>query len=89
MDADPLSHQLHYQLGILYGRQGRIYQAIQELETALEIEPGDFATLRGLGQLYEHAGFPTKAVEMWERAANASTDEAARTSIKEHLLKLL
>ena len=89
VDADPLSHQLHYQLGILYGRQGRIYQAIQELETALEIEPGDFATLRGLGQLYEHAGFPTKAVEMWERAANASTDEAARSSIKEHLLKLL
>ena len=89
VDADPLSHQLHYQLGILYGRQGRIYQAIQELEAALEIEPGDFATLRGLGQLYEHAGFATKAVEMWERAANASTDEAARSSIKEHLLKLL
>ncbi|MBI5499432.1 MAG: response regulator [Deltaproteobacteria bacterium] len=89
VDADPQSHQLHYQLGILYGRQGRIYQAIQELERALELEPGDFGTLRGLGQLYEHAGFPLKAVEMWERAANASTDEAARSSIKEHLLKLL
>jgi DNA-binding response OmpR family regulator len=89
IEADPSSHQLHYQLGILYGRQGKIYQAIQELETALEIEPGDFATLRGLGQLYEHAGFPMKAVEMWERAANVSTDETARSSIKEHLLKLL
>jgi DNA-binding response OmpR family regulator len=89
IEADPLSHQLHYQLGILYGKQGQIYHAIQELEAALEIEPGDFATLRGLGQLYEHAGFPMKAVEMWERAANASSDEAARSSIKEHLLKLL
>ena len=68
---------------------GRIYQAIQALETALEIEPGDYATLRGLGQLYEHAGFPCKAVEMWERAASVSPDEAARVSIKEHLLKLL
>jgi DNA-binding response OmpR family regulator len=89
IEADPLSQQLHYQLGILYGKQGQIYQAIQELESALEIEPGDFATLRGLGQLYEHAGFPCKAVEMWERAASASNDEAARSSIKEHLLKLL
>ncbi len=89
IEADPLSQQLHYQLGILYGKQGQIYQAIQELEAALEIEPGDFATLRGLGQLYEHAGFPCKAVEMWERAASASDDEAARSSIKEHLLKLL
>ena len=87
--ADPLSHQLHYQLGSLYGKQGRIYQAIQSLETALEIEPGDYATLRGLGQLYEHAGFPCKAVEMWERAAGVSPDETARSSIKEHLLKLL
>lgn len=89
LEADPLSHQLHYQLGGLYGKQGRIYEAIQALETALEIEPGDFATLRGLGQLYEHAGFPCKAVEMWERAAGVTTDEAVRNSIKEHLLKLL
>jgi CheY-like chemotaxis protein len=89
LEADPLSHQLHYQLGTLYGKQGQIYQAIQALESALEIEPGDYATLRGLGQLYEHAGFPCKAVEMWERAAGVSPDEASRSSIKEHLLKLL
>lgn len=89
LEADPLSHQLHYQLGGLYGKQGRIYEAIQALETALEIEPGDFATLRGLGQLYEHAGFPCKAVEMWERAASVSPDESVRSSIKERLLKLL
>jgi DNA-binding response OmpR family regulator len=89
LEADPLSHQLHYQLGILFGKQGRIYQAIQALETALELEPGDYSTLRGLGQLYEHAGFPCKAVEMWERAAGVSPDESARSSIKEHLLKLL
>jgi len=89
LEADPLSHPIHYQLGGLYARQGRLYEAIQALETALEIEPGDFATLRGLGQLYEQAGFPCKAVEMWERAAGATTDEALRHSIKEHLLKLL
>jgi CheY-like chemotaxis protein len=89
LDADPLSAQLHYQLGVLHGKQGKVYQAIHEMEQALEIEPGDFATLRNLGQLYEHAGFRCKAVEMWERAASASTDEVARSSIKEHLLKLL
>jgi len=89
IDIDPLSHRLHYHLGVLYGKQGEIYLAIHEMESALEIEPSDFATLRSLAQLYEHAGFRFKAVEMWERAICACPEEASRASIKEHLVKLL
>ncbi|MDI7266887.1 MAG: response regulator [Myxococcota bacterium] len=89
VEIDPLSHRLHYHLGVLYGKQGSIYLAIHEMENAIEIEPSDFATLRSLAQLYEHAGFKFKAVETWERTMSACPDDAARASIKEHLVGLL
>src|SRR5262249_53391524 len=34
---DPLAYRLHYHLGLLYAKGGRIYDAIQELETAIQI----------------------------------------------------
>ena len=86
---DPLAYRLHYHLGLLYGKKGQIYEAIQALETAVEINGKHFPALKNLAVLYQKAGFKLKAVEMWERALGQSPDETTRQGIKEHLLTLL
>lgn len=88
--ADPLSAKLHYQLGILYlKKKGMAYQAMQEFEEAVALEPEMFVALRNLAILYQSKGFKTKAIEMWERALRCSPDEETRQHIKKHLVSLL
>jgi len=48
---DPLAYRLHFHLGLLYGKQGRVYDAIQELETALDINRQHFPALKNLAVL--------------------------------------
>ena len=86
---DPLAYRLHYHLGLLYGKQGRVYDAIQELQTALEINHRHFPALKNLAVLYQKAGFRNKAIELWERALAVAPDDPTRQSIKEHLVGLL
>lgn len=89
IEIDPLSDRLHYNLALLYGKQGMIYYAISELETVLELAPGSFQAMKNLAVLYQQAGFKNKAIEMWERAMGVCQDEETREQIKEHLLGLL
>lgn len=86
---DPLAYRLHFHLGLLYGKQGQLYDAIQELETALDINGRHFPALKNLAVLYQKAGFRNKAIETWERALRVAPDDPTRQSIKEHLLGLL
>lgn len=86
---DPLAYRLHFHLGLLYGKQGQVYDAIQELETALHINSKHFPALKNLAVLYQKAGFRNKAIETWERALKVAPDDPTRQSIKEHLLGLL
>ncbi len=86
---DPLAYRLHFHLGLLYGKEGRIYDAIGELQTALEINGGHFSALKNLAVLYQKAGFRNKAIETWERALRVAPDDPTRQSIKEHLVGLL
>lgn len=86
---DPLAYRLHFHLGLLYGKQGQIFEAIQELETALDINNKHFPALKNLAVLYQKAGFRNKAIETWERALHVAPDDATRQTIKEHLLGLL
>jgi tetratricopeptide (TPR) repeat protein len=86
---DPLAYRLHFHLGLLYGKRGQLYDAIQELETALDINGRHFPALKNLAVLYQKAGFRNKAIETWERALAVAPDDATRQSIKEHLLGLL
>ncbi|WP_438018971.1 response regulator [Sorangium sp. So ce315] len=86
---DPLAYRLHFHLGLLYGKQGQLYDAIQELETALHINGKHFPALKNLAVLYQKAGFRNKAIETWERALGVAPDDPTRQSIKEHLLGLL
>ncbi len=86
---DPESYRLRYQLALLYGKRGQVYDGIRELERAVELAPKHFPALKNLAILYEKAGFKTKAVEMWERCALVAPDVETQRSIKEHLVKLL
>jgi tetratricopeptide (TPR) repeat protein len=86
---DPLAYRLHLHLGLLFGKQGLLYEAIQELETALSINGRHFPALKNLAVLYQKAGFRNKAVETWERAVRHAPDDETRASIKQHLLTLL
>lgn len=86
---DPLAYRLHFHLGLLFGKKGEVYEAISELETAVEINSGHFPAVKNLAILYQKAGFRNKAAEMWERALGLAPDESTRQSIKQHLLSLL
>ncbi len=86
---DPLSFQLHYHLGLLWGRKDNVYDAIHELETAVDLQPKQFGALKNLAILYQRAGFRHKAIEMWERALGNAPDDETRVGIKEHLMGLL
>ncbi|HEY3237643.1 MAG TPA: response regulator [Polyangiaceae bacterium] len=89
LGIDPLAYRLHYHLGLLYGRQGQVYEAIRELETAVEINSQHFVAVKNLAILYQKAGFRNKAAEAWERALSLAPDEETRQSIKQHLVTLL
>jgi DNA-binding response OmpR family regulator len=87
--VDPLAFRLHYHLGLLYGKQDNVFEAIQALETAADLRPRDFSTLKNLAVLYQRAGFRLKATEMWERALGSAPDDDTRANIKSHLMSLL
>ena len=84
-----VSIRLLREVGIPYGKQGRVYDAIQELQTALDINRNHFPALKNLAVLYQKAGFRNKAIETWERALRVAPDDPTRQSIKEHLVGLL
>jgi len=86
---DPLAYRVHYHLGLVHGKKGQLFEAIQALETAVEINGKHFPALKNLAVLYQKGGFKLKAVEMWERALAHAPDEATRQGIKDHLLTLL
>ena len=82
---DPLAFRLHFHLGLLYGKQARVYDAIQELITALDINGRHFPALKNLAVLYERVGFRWCAADTWERALSVAPDESTRAQIKDHL----
>ena len=89
LEIDPLAYRLHFHLGLLYGKLGQVYEAINELEKAVSINSRHFPAVKNLAVLYQKAGFRHKAAEMWERSLALATDEATRRSIKDHLIRLL
>lgn len=89
VEIDPLAYRLHFHLGLVLGKRGRVYEAIHALETAIGINPRHFPALKNLAVLYEQASFRNKAIETWERALGAAPDEDTRLSIKEYLMELL
>ncbi len=86
---DPLAFRLHFHLGLLYGKKGQVFDAIAELEAAVNANGQHFPALKNLAILYQKAGFRNRAVETWERALPFCPDDATRQSIRQHLLNLI
>jgi Flp pilus assembly protein TadD len=86
--ADPGSFAARHQLGLLYAKLSQPYAAIQELESALQIQGDSFATVKNLAVLYQSVGFRARAVEMWKRCLERAPDEATAATIRRHLAAL-
>ena len=89
VSIDPLSFRLHYHLGLLYGRRDNLFEAIHEMETAVDLTPRNFAALKNLAVLYQRAGFKHRSIEIWERALGNAPDDETKRGIKDHLMSLL
>lgn len=89
VQIDPLAYRLHFHLGLLYGRQGHVFDAIAALEKAVEINSRHFPAVKNLAILYQKAGFRHKAAEMWHKAAVIAPDDATRETVKNQLMSLL
>jgi CheY-like chemotaxis protein len=89
VNIDPLAYRLHFHLGLLYGRQGLVFDAIAALEKAVEINSKHFPAVKNLAILYQKAGFRNKAAEMWHKAAVIAPDDATRETVKNQLMSLL
>jgi CheY-like chemotaxis protein len=85
---DALAYRLRFHLGLLYGKKGLTYDAIQELERAVEQNDRHFPALKNLAVLYQKAGFKKKALDAWERALRVAPDDATRATIEQHLASL-
>lgn len=89
LESEPLAHQLHFQVGVCYGKQGRAFDAIAAFERAVGIAPRYFAGVKNLAVLYQRTGFQNKSTELWERALALAPDATTRESIREHLRRML
>ncbi len=89
LQLDPLAAALHHQLGLVEARRGRDFAAIEELETAVDLDPHRYQTLRNLAVLYQKHGFRRKACEVWERTIALAPDDPTRVEIRKVLLSLL
>jgi DNA-binding response OmpR family regulator len=89
LSVDPHAFQLHFQLGLLHGKRGKLFDAIGSLNHAVELNPGYFAGVKNLALLYQKTGFRSKSTEMWERALALAPDAETKESIREQLRRLI
>jgi tetratricopeptide (TPR) repeat protein len=86
---DQFNDMLHYYLAMTCEKKGRVFDAIDHYEKAVQVNPQFFDAITALANLYQRQEFWRKARELWELALDATKDETVRARIKEHLLSLL
>jgi CheY-like chemotaxis protein len=89
LGVDQFHDLLHYYLALTLERRGRVFEAIDHYEKAVQVNPKLFDAITALANLYQRQEFWRKARELWELALEATTDEVVRGRIKEHILSLL
>jgi DNA-binding response OmpR family regulator len=87
--VDQFHDLLHYYLAMTLEKKGRVFEAIDHYEKAVQVNPQLFDAITALANLYQRQEFWRKARELWELALEATKDESVRARIKEHLLSLL
>ncbi|MGB0388734.1 MAG: BON domain-containing protein [Ardenticatenaceae bacterium] len=74
----------HYNEGLRLAQEGNIQQAIEQLQTALVIEPSHLDSLIVLGKLHAQQGCYREAIGYWKRALELDPENA---KAKEGILK--
>jgi len=65
------------QLGIALAQNNQFMEAVQALESSLELDPSNVATLCNLGLVWEQAGLPLQAMATYGRALEIEPSSAA------------
>jgi CheY-like chemotaxis protein len=89
VQLEPQAFELHYHLGLLYGRRDDLFAAINALESALKLQPRNFLASKNLATLYQKAGLHHRCLDSWQRAMLAAPDDETRASLKEHIVAML
>ena len=85
---DPFSFEPHYYLARLLEQLGQPYEALAELERAVDLRPDLDQVALMLGDLYLKLGFRKTAREVFLRAADVCRDPARAAEIQGRLAKL-
>jgi Flp pilus assembly protein TadD len=72
LKADPYDGAAHNDLGVLYFRQSRLYEAASEFEVARKLMPGNPDPRLNLGLTFEKAGLYERAFSAYGAALEAS-----------------
>ena len=72
LNADPYDGRAHNDLGVLYLRQLKLYEAASEFELARKLMPGNPAPRLNLGLTLEKAGLYERAFSAYDAALEAS-----------------
>jgi MoaA/NifB/PqqE/SkfB family radical SAM enzyme/GT2 family glycosyltransferase len=80
IDYDPLAPQVQHQCAILLFQQGRSHEAIETMNRALSIEPGNAEFNNDIGAMYHAAGDIAKTLHHFEKALEINPEDI--TSLK-------
>jgi len=72
LKADPYDGAAHNDLGVLYFRQSKLYEAATEFESARKLMPGSPEPRLNLGLTFERAGLYDRAFGAYDAALEAS-----------------
>lgn len=86
-----ISAETHYQLGVALGRQGKIPQAIEEFQEALELAPDSAETHYNLGVALSKQGDTTHGLEHMEQARELCLAQGNASGVRviEHAIETL
>ncbi|HJY90739.1 MAG TPA: tetratricopeptide repeat protein, partial [Candidatus Acidoferrum sp.] len=76
----PQVEEGHSTLGAVLLRLGKLQQAIKELETALELKPGDVSAQTNLALAYEQTGANKKAITLFKKVETDAQRKRASES---------
>jgi tetratricopeptide (TPR) repeat protein len=74
IEEDPEDYSAHAQLAVLLGNTGRVDEAINHYETALQGDPDDTALRLSFARMLEQRGYDLDAEIQFERVLEAESD---------------
>jgi len=73
----------HYNLGVVYKRQGRYVEARNEFREVLKIDPSQISAHMQIGAVYEEQGFFDAAEDSYRKALESRYDDSIHGAIED------